>query len=424
MANQITLSNIIYKAAIPAFDYKAPFTGSITDRSELFNQPMSLKKAGYTVNVSKPVRTKSSGGIGSMDTTFSAGDWAEEETPLNINGYRKNHLNFNVLEATLELSHDQKSVVKQLVEDLAIQTEEDMLANSVYQIPNAILASGIDDKATLSDAGKIAPIMKALGCLDSDIRFLASSDTHSRIVDSSGVRFNPATAISDQYKTNLVKGMAAGMNWYESEILPIHTNGGATDGAVGADGYTPLGTVAAIPTVKTNTLAIEGTGTNGTITAGTVIRIANVNGINLRTFKTTGQVRTFAVLEDATSVAGDVTLTVSEVFDDGSDTATTQTITALPQVGAVVSYLGEVSTSYREGFAYTKPTFMKASAQIVKPYGDANDAQVKKMDNGLYLFSFFGWDNDAGANVLRADTCYGIAGGRLEWGCRLFEKIG
>lgn len=424
MANQIQLSTLIYNAALPAFDYKAPFIGSITDRSNLFNQPVSVKKPGYTVEVSKPVRTKSSGGIGSMDTSFVAGDWAEETAPLTINGYRKSHLSFNVLENTLELNDGQKEVLKQVVEDLAIQSEEDMLQNSVHLIPNAVLASGVDDQAVFSDVAKMAPIMKGYGCLDGDIRFMASSQLHSNISVSNGVRFNPAAAISDQYKTNLVKGMAAGMNWYESELVPIHTNGTANDGAQGADGYTPLGTVTAIPTVKTNTLAVEGIAVNGTITKGTIIRIADVKQINLRTFQPNGAVRTFAVAETVTSVAGAVTLTLTEVFDDGSATATTQTITALPQVGAVVSFLGETGASYRQAFAYTKPTFMKASAQIVKPYGDANDAQVKKMDNGLYLFSFFGWDNDLGNNVVRADTSYGIAGGRLEWGCRLLEKIG
>lgn len=424
MANQFLLSQLIYKASIAAYKYKAPFVQSIYDASKYFDGllPTSVKRPGATVSVAKPVRTKSTGGFGSMNVQFAPGDWVEEKVDISIDGYRKNHLSVGTIEGTQELSASQKEIMRTLVEDAAIQTEADFLAKAVPLTPNAVLAtSGGGTAANLQDVSRISPLIRKYGSQE-EIKFLAGSDIHAEIAASGSVLFNPAAAISGQYESNLVRGMAQGMKWYDHEMIPGHTNGTATRGAF-AGGVTPIGLVAAIPTDKTNTIALDGITTNGTITAGTVIQIAGVRKVNLRTFETIPELKTFAVKSTVTSADGEVVLELVDVIDAGTITATTQTCSALPAVGAVVSIVGEAGAEYRQALAYTKDAFMKASQRIIEPYGDKNDSTMAKTDAGLWSFSFAGFDPVEAENILRYDTIYGLSQGRGEHAVRLMIKV-
>jgi len=430
MANAFEISQIVTKAGLTAFEFLTPFTKTIMDKSKEFgNFSSKAKKTGKTIEVSKPVRLKAEGGIGSLDASFSAQDWVEDSTPLSINGYAKVHLAFPTIDQTLDLTADHKAIIKECGEAMAYSVEEDMIANTINTLPFGVL--GGTTGLVFDDATEGLAIMKENGCMLSDKWIIAPQTVHSALTNSNRVTFNPASTVSQQYKDGVVQGTAAGFSWVNSEFVPVFTNGTAFDAGEasaaaafdGTTGYTVLGAMDGATTDGANTVVIDGVEASTTITAGTIIKIAGVTSVNPRTYSIIGRPRTFCVAADATATgAGVLTLTLTEKIYDGSGVATWQNVSALPADGAVVSYLGKASTSYRQAFAYTKETFMKAFCRLTEPMDNSKFAQQINKD-GVICRGYAGYDHEVDENVVRLDSAYGVAGGRLEWGVRYLQEI-
>lgn len=430
MPNSYEISQIVTKAGLTAFEFLTPFTKTIMDKSKDFgNFSTKAKKTGKTIEVDKPVRMKSTGGIGSMDASFDPQDWVEDTTPLTINGYRKMHTAFPTIDQSLELTADLKAVIKECGESMAYGVEEDMIANSVNKMPFGVL--GGTTGLVLDDATEALAIMKENGCPLTDKWIIAPQVVHSALTNSNRVVFNPTSAVSQQYKTGVVEGHAAGFNWVNSEFVPVITLGSAFLGSAAdadaafdsATGYTSLGVMNGATLNGASTILVDGIEASTTIKAGTILKIDGLTSVNPRTFTIIGRPRTFCVAADAAvSAGGAATITLTEAIYDASGVATFQNVSALPADGAAVSFLGKASTSYRQAFAYTKETFMKAFCRLTDPMDGSKFSQQMNKD-GIITRGYAGYDHETDDNVVRLDSAYGVAGGRLEWGVRFFQEI-
>ena len=101
-------------------------------------------------------------------------------------------------------------------------------------------------------------------------------------------------------------GRADGFDWYESELVPQHTNGNDVSFEVRTT----------VSTEGQATLVVEGlTTTTGTVTKGTVFTIDTVNAVHPITKADTGRLQEFVVTADATADgSGYATLSISPAF--------------------------------------------------------------------------------------------------------------
>jgi hypothetical protein len=266
--------------------------------------------------------------------------------------------------------------------------------------------------------------LKENGIGDRDITCLASQRIHGGMVKSEGNSFNPQQELG-RMKFEGDVGRYAGLNWAKSENIPNWTSGTAADGAFdSATGLRPLGGVTLTAVNGVATLAVNSIGTDGTITAGSIIYIAGVNAVHAITKKDLGRKRGFSVKTIATAASGVVTLTLTDQFIDGSgvnEVAQHQNVSALPVTNAIVYIAGEVSSTYKQAAVYCKETFGYAMINLTKPDGGAFYAQEDL--NGVKMRVIKDYTNVDDANALAIDCFSGYFTPRPEWGFRLMQKI-
>jgi hypothetical protein len=419
----ITSATPAIRPVLSAFMYNSPFFNTTQSYSDRFGDiSVSSKSTGNTVNLVKPARIKVEGGRGQTSGAFDPKPVVEETVALTIDSYRRAHA---FLDTSKQATDYDKSPDGQILNPWSENLSEFACSDFLEEVNNvseAVLApsTGVDFD-TAMDA---ISLIKENGINGKDIFMLAPYRIHSSMVKNNIELQNPSKAISEQwYKGIMADG--AGARWLVDEHTPIHTNGTATDGAFdSAAGLTPLGTVTATVANGATTLAVEGIGTDGTITAGTIIYIDNTLAVNNITRSSQGRKKGFVVVSDATSVAGAVTLTVREAFVDGSGTTkdeSLQNVTLLPTTGAVVSFIGEVGASYKQGIAYVKDTFGYATVNLTKPEGGQKYSQDTLM--GVKMRMIFDYDKDEDANAYRIDSFSGYVTPRGEWGVRVMEKV-
>jgi hypothetical protein len=403
--------------------YNSPFFNTTQSYSDRFGDiSVSSKATGTSVNLVKPARIIVEGGRGQTSGAFAPKPVVEETISLTIDSYRRAHA---FLDTSKQATDFDKNVDGQVInpwsENLSEYACSDFL-EEVNNVSEAVLApsTGVDFD-TAMDA---ISLIKENGINGKDIFMLAPYRIHSSMVKNNIELQNPAKAISEQwYKGIMADG--AGARWLVDEHTPIHSNGTANDGAfVSATGLTPLGEVSATVANGATTLVVNSITNDGTVLAGTIIYIDNTLAVNNVTRSSQGRKKGFVVTTDATSAAGSITLLVREAFVDGSGTTvddSLQNVTTLPTAGAVVSFIGEVSSSYKQGIAYVKDTFGYGTVNLTKPEGGQKYSQDTLM--GVKMRMIFDYDKDEDANAYRIDSYSGYVTPRGEWGVRVMEKI-
>ena len=427
MANTYNHSELVGLGMVAGFSYDAKFTGSITDVSKYFGKTdQQIAKAGRSVDIKIPARAISKGN-GSSDSSFDPQDLYIETKPFALNSYSKAHFTFALEEESLDLDSLKDDVIVPSKEIIVDGKEEEHM-QIITQTGNAILCDKTNSSigADITDLSAARTRLLKLGVpfTGNQVRFLAGSEMQSSIVDNTSNFFNPSETVSVGFLEGKYK-KAKGMAWMDSELLPVYSSGTANNGAYASStGLTPLGTVAAVPTVGATSLSIDNIGTNGTVTKGTSIEIAGVNAVRtsgLRT--TTGYRAQFAVKATETTAAGAVVLTLEDKFNDGSvaASASLKNVTALPQIGAVVYIVGEVSTDYAIGVCYHKNAYMTAFCDEAKPKGGVEFSAWSM--GGIKGSTKIDWYFNDNSNKIRTDSYSGTAILRPEFAVKIMQKL-
>jgi hypothetical protein len=418
MANDFNISSIVTRETLEQFAYNSPFISTIRNENKRFNGVTGdISNYGYTVNVKKPKRLKY--GSNGLNAELSVQDITKDQSPLSLTSYGKVHTAISTLDSKVKLDSWMEDIADPAI--LAMTTGKEAEHSQVIsQVGQTVLAD--TGGADINDAGELQTILKENGTPMNQVKFLMPSGIMNNMVNNTSNFFNPSKEVTHSfYKGEIRK--ARGMDWMESELLPVHTNGTATDG-VFANGVTPLGLVNDAGFVDgTAVLTLDDIGTDGTITAGTSIEIAGVYAVNNLTYQTTGRLKRFSVASTVTTVAGATAITLTEnIHLAGS----LQNVTALPANDAVVSYVGKVNTPYKQGIAYVRDTFMQAFVQLDKPEGPKFSMLQK---NGVIARTLTTYESGtagstyADQNIMRCDSVSGVAAGRLEMGVRILQEI-
>lgn len=422
--NQVVTSDISIKEPMGALMFDNVFFNTATSYSKWFGDKyISAKASGKTVKVPKPVIANVQGGRGLNRSGFNPTAIEEEEVDFTVDSWRGIQTEVSTLDLATDFDNDMNGVIlKPYANDLATVCESDALEET-YNFGEAIVAptTGV----TFSNALDALSLIKENGGGKREIVCLAGQRIHSGITKTEGDKFNPQKAIGDMNYNGLV-GRYAGLNWAVSENIPNWTSGTAADGAFdSATGLRPLGTIKTTSLNGATTFVVEGIGTDGTITKGSKIYIAGVNAVHPITKKDLGRKKGYAVQSDFTSVAGEVTLSVGEYFNDGSGDnsqgITYENVTTLPTVGAIVYVAGEVSSTYKQACVYTKQSVGYAMIDLVKPDGGAFHTSDELDGVKMRIIKDYTEGNDA--NYCTMDNYGGYKTLRPELAVVMLQKV-
>lgn len=213
-------------------------------------------------------------------------------------------------------------------------------------------------------------------------------------------------------------GMIGGIPFKASNQLARLTTGSRTNGAV-AGASQDVNYVDAADSGTTQgrylsqTLDIDGLGAAGTVKAGEVFTIADVNSWDPEIGASRGFLQQFVVLADATAGgtgAATVTIFPAIVVQTGTVTVNNShaTVDAAPANDAVVTFVGSASTTYTPRLMFKKESIVAHSAQLVLPFtgqgyrrslADAERDNVAPLMPRMWFYS----DPGTGAHNCRVD---------------------
>lgn len=184
-------------------------------------------------------------------------------------------------------------------------------------------------------------------------RVIVNPFTDARVAGSLAGLFNPATEISDQYRSGGMKN-ALGLDWMKDQTVIQHTSGSFSAGTVSGAGQT--GT-----TLTLNAIT-------GSLAKGDIITIANVNGVNRITKNSYGQLRQFVVVSAVASGGTSVTIYPALIpAGPGGAQVQYQTTDTSPANGAAITLLGPASTTYRKNIVFVPEAITMATADLEIP---------------------------------------------------------
>jgi hypothetical protein len=204
---------------------------------------------------------------------------------------------------------------------------------------------------------------------DGQLFAIMSPDDMLSVAGDLAAKFRPYEGVDKAYLQGIVE-QTAGLNFYETTLLPFHTNGDAV--ATGASGMA----LSATPDSGATTLAVSGGTSSGKITKGSVVYVPGSYEVNPMTREQLSSVRHYTVTEDVTLSGG---AGIIKIFPPviGPENPKSQTCSRLPVSGNHVGIRGGASKTYRQMLFFRK----NSSALI-----GVKQAEIIKAENGMADF--------------------------------------
>lgn len=397
-------SGIIAKAAAQTLKDNLVFCGTIDKADASDFDGKNGYKAGDTIYTSKPARYVPQT---SFDITSSIQDSVEEKAALSLDTISTIGMEIDSFEFATEV--DLKNTIKRFVIPAAESIAQDVETRFIEKATDAtynLTGTAGSNSFAVSDVLAGRTKLNQNLCPRGDRSFLLNSASGALAVDARKGLFQDSTEIAKQYDMGMV-GRADGFDWYENELLNVHTNGTDTDPAAMA-GATSEG-------AETINIDALGAGTD-TVTKGTVFTIAGVNQVHPITKVDLGVAQQFVVTADATAAGGAVTLAISPSIYAGSNGL--QNVTALPADNAVVTFAsGAASTGFTQNLQYHKNAFKMVSVPLVMPT-NAEVAAQETVD-GITVAVIRDFDVMKRRMITRLDFLGGLSAVRPEWANRI-----
>lgn len=201
-------------------------------------------------------------------------------------------------------------------------------------------------------------------------------------------------------------GTIANLNIYMDQKVARHTCG-----AFEADIQ-----VTSEPASGATSLVTKNWDGSSTVKKGDIFTIANVYAVDPETGVSTGVLRRFVVTADTADEGTAMTIPVSPaIISSGAY----QTVDSLPQVNALLTFVGTASTAYSQNLVFCPETFGMVTVPLTVPSG-VWGARETDPESGLSVTVLKDFDIDAYEEICRVDILYGIKTFYAETGCRVW----
>ena len=229
-------------------------------------------------------------------------------------------------------------------------------------------------------------------------RLVVNPFTDARVTASLSGLFNPATEISEQYRSGAMKN-ALGFDWMMDQTVLTHTSGSFSAGTVSGGGQTG------------NTLTTGAI--TGTLNIGDIITIQGVNGVNRIEKQSYGQLRQFVVLNNVPSGGTSIQIYPALIPGGaGGSQAQYQTVDVSPASGATITLVSPASTTYRKNIAFVPDAITMATADLEIP---PNTESARHELDGVSMLMTRQYIIGSGQTGTRLDVVWGALWLRPEW---------
>jgi hypothetical protein len=331
-------------------------------------------------------------------------DTAEQSVSLTVSSQKHVDVSFTSAELTLSLDDFRKRILDPAISVLAANIEADAF-NMLLDVYNGV--NNIGAAATMRTILQGEKQLTDNLTPQDDNRYcILNTQDNLDLVDALKGLFQSSTEIEKQYKTGRM-GMAAGMDFLRSTLVPTQTTGtcAATTGYAVNGNHTTNGTTAV--TVKT--------GAN-TFKKGDIFTVAGCYRVHPETKADTGELQQFVVTADYSGGAGDLNFSPA-IYTSGGR----QNVVAAGMAGnsAIVKF-GGASAVYRPSIAFHRDAFAFATADLIMPKGV--DFAARDNFEGLSVRIVRQYDINTDALPCRIDILYGYKTIRPQLASRILSN--
>jgi len=333
------------------------------------------------------------------------------ETTQTITRATQKHIalmNFTSAEMTNSVEDIQTRFLDPAMSKLAAMVEFDVLSNIYKDVFNltgtpattpASLTAVLNANARLSQG--LAPM--------SDRHLLLESLAMAATVASVGAYFHKASELERAFSQGYI-GEAAGLKWWESNMVPTHTNGSRTDS-------TPITDTSGWANGDT-TITTTGQTNAQTLKAGDVFTVAGVYAVNLETKQAYSYLQPFVVRTNKTCDTTDVFDVAPTIYTSGprQNVSVTSAGSGKAIVHVAAGGSGTASAIYAQNLAYHRDAFTFVSGDLHQEPGQRmSTAVIENISMRLWR----------GADIVndrfptRIDVLYGYKTIRPEWAVRV-----
>ena len=361
-------------------------------------------KIGSTLRIRLPDRALVTDGA-----ALQVQDDNEQFTTLTVASQKHIGVNFTSAELTMQLDDFAERVLKPRISQLASSVDADV-ANSYKSIYNSVGTPGTTPATSLV-------LLQAQQKLNEGAAVMSpryatvNPAANAGLVEGMKGLFNPTDTVSRQFKNGM---MGMGVLGFEevnmSQSIKQHTTGTRST----SDTILVNGT---ITTEGQSTISIDGGTGSATVTVGDVFTVANVYAVNPQTRESTGSLQQFTVTAANTASGGAWTnIAVSPAMYTPNNALAT--ISAFPQDGAAITFVGAASTQYAQNLVYHKDAITFATADLLLPQGV--DMASRQVHNGISLRVVRQYDINNDRLPCRIDVLYGFSAVRPQMAARIW----
>lgn len=391
MTQNVITASIIAKAAVALLDNELVMAKKVfRGYEEEFTKKVNGYEIGDTISIRRPMDFTVRDG-----STMALQDVKEGKFSLTVNKKKGVDFAFSSSDLTLNIKELSQRVIKPAMVQLANQVDTDLMA--LYKdIPSWVGTPGqtinsfadfalgpqrMDDYANPSDD-------RCAVLCPGDHWGLLGSQTALYIQD----------AAKGAYRNGSL-GMIGGLDTYMSQNVPTHTVGSdVTSVTINQSIVSTTTTYESVKDTNQQTITIAG----GTLNAGDVFTIANVNAVNPVTKADLGFLKQFVVVSYASnSMVCSPALIWSGAFQNVAVASGTTDLNS-----AAMTFQGTASTGYRQNMVFTKNAFALVSVPLVSPPGAHDVGRESYKGTQVRVIPVYDGVNDV--SKWRLDILYGV----------------
>lgn len=403
MPNQINIGQVIANEALAIIENNTVFAKNVNREYKKEWEGKRDFAMGDTVTVTKPARF-----VGRTGKVANIEDYKEEKVLVKLDTQEGVDVAFDSAELTHTFNIDlfSEKVLKPQVGYLANKIDMAGLKLAAETVANSVGTPGTVPTA-LKPYLQAGALMSKFGCPTQDRGLVITPDAQVEAVDALKGLFQSSTEIKSQYEEGKM-GRTAGFDWAMSQLV-YSRQVGPLGGAPAVNGAAQTGSNL-VTNAWTAAAALR-------LRKGDVFTIAGVNSVNPITKQSNGTLQQFVVTADVSSdAAGNATIPISPAI---ITTGSTQTVTASPANGALLTVVGTANTLTPSMIAYQKNAFALVTANLPLPKGMEIAGRAYSEKTGLSVRFIRGFDIINDRFISRLDVLYGWKELYPEWACKI-----
>jgi len=349
-------------------------------------------------------------------------DTNEQYTTLTVSSQKNVAVPFTTAERTMSVDDYSEIVLAPMINNLAGKVAQAVMAGSEGGVCN--FRSNVNNAAALNAVSATGAIISPtseqflLGNAAIDDaggdpmtrRVVNDPTTDARTTVSLQGLLNPATEISQQFRSGMMKSGLGYDRWFRDQTVIKHTSGTFSAG----------GTVNTAGTVTGSTISVNAI--TGTLKAGDFVTFAGVNQVNRTTKQDLGTLMQFVITADVANGATSIPIYPALTPAVGGNDVQYQTVTAAPANGAAMLLLTQSGEVYRKSIAYVQKAITLATADLVMPRRAVEEAARANYD-GISMRVLTDYLPNSDQLATRVDVLFGFKYIRPEWCCVIADKV-